>query len=183
MFGQQITNFNTPFIFTYNLTGLVPDFIDTNTLSAYFWNEISNTWSLLESVFDSNNFTVTFETDHLSHFAVFGEIMENQKPLTTITIQGEMENGWFKSPPTIYLETNSSDAKILYSTGDAGQWKLYTGQIELVNEGVSNFLFRSVTTLGVEEPLQETQIRLDTSGKWRTKLLLQNSLFNTQPYQ
>ncbi|NMB70164.1 peptidoglycan DD-metalloendopeptidase family protein [candidate division WWE3 bacterium] len=183
IFGQRVTNFNAPLVFTYSLTDLIPDFIDLNTLSAYFWNEISNAWDPLESTFDVTNFSVTFETDHLSHFAVFGEIFEEQKPHTTNTIQGESENGWFRSPPIIYLETNSSNAKILYSINDTQQWKLYTEPIEFINEGINNLLFKSISSLGVEEPIQEIQIRLDTSGKWRSKLLLQNSLFNTQPYQ
>lgn len=183
IFGQQIANFSAPLTFTYRLTKLIPDFIDLNTLSAYFWNTISNAWEPLESTFNLDNLSVTFETFHLSHFAVFGEITEEQKPLTTINVQGEKENGWFRSPPIIYLETNNPNFKILYTIDDGQQWTLYTGPFEFVNEGITNLLFRSISEFGVEETPQEAQIRLDTSVNWRGKLMLHNSLFNTQPYQ
>ena len=127
--GENIVNFINPvlieiFVDPENLTG-----INLNSVSLYFYNEVSNIWEKVPSLFNEELNKISATVDHLSRFAVFGE-KENAIPISTdIIISGSQNDIWFTEPPLIEFfvnnRENTQNINTYYSVDNGDTWQLY----------------------------------------------------------
>jgi hypothetical protein len=72
-YGLQVDRFNAPLAITFTYTGVQVENFDEQTLQPYFFNELYNSWELIEnSVVNTKDNTVSALVDHLTVFAIMG---------------------------------------------------------------------------------------------------------------
>jgi hypothetical protein len=179
MFGNQVKELNNTLEVTYNLFDALPSDISISNVAIYFWNEVKDVWEELTTTINNETSTIKANTNHLSRFAVFGKFNEDEIALTQIRVEGETDNEWYVTNPTIYLSNTDNNAYIIYSADLGANWFIYTNPFEFKTEGLGSILYRAIHQNGFEEPIQELTIKVNTKGKWLKTLLIKNSEFST----
>lgn len=152
-----------------------------DTIQLYFWNEFQKVWEIIPSSFNAETNVLTSTVNHLSWFAVFGEMIDNKPPKTEIYMLGSNNNGWFIEFPTINLSStdaeNSQIENIFYSTNNGVTWNTYSQPFLVQKEGVTNLLFKSQDVNGNIEDTQSYTIKVNTLEKSILKRRIINSIF------
>lgn len=146
-------------------------------LKLYVWNEYTMSWDpvplLMLNLYD---YSLIAETEHLSHFAVFGIKANPIDPSTTIQINGTMQDEWYTEHPAITL---SSNALIFYALEEE-DWQEYTHPFVVEKEGIFPIYYRSMNEDGYIERVQTQLLKVDTQGLWKKKLQIKGAVFNAQ---
>src|SRR5690606_35786863 len=82
LFGTYITQFNQPFTLTFDLTSADLSRVDPQTLVIYSSND-GATWNPEETILDLPNQTASATLNHLTQFALVGERIDTQAPVTS----------------------------------------------------------------------------------------------------
>lgn len=182
--GENIVNFINPvlieiFVDPENLTG-----INLNSVSLYFYNEVSNIWEKVPSLFNEELNKISATVDHLSRFAVFGE-KENAIPISTdIIISGSQNDIWFTEPPLIEFfvnnRENTQNINTYYSVDNGDTWQLYETPFYINTEGTTNLIYKSQDYDGLMEQEHEQTIHINLSGKTTGKIKVRDAAFQTE---
>ena len=155
----------------------------TETLKIMYFNPEAMVWNQITTGWDESEKRLTGFVNHLSEFAVFGEKIDPNSPLTTITMTGRKDGNWYTESPIVSLyavdgENESGVDKTFYSIDGGDSWEEYLAQTQVVKEGVYAILFRSVDRVENYEPTKDsTLLRVDTLGLFKDELALKNSVF------
>lgn len=182
--GENITNFINPvfieiFVDPENLTG-----VNLNSISLYFYNEVSNVWEKVPSSFNDQLNKISATVNHLSWFAVFGE-KENSAPVSTgIIISGSQNDIWFTEPPLVefFIENqeNPQNISTFYSLDNGDSWQLYEAPFYINTEGINNLIYKSQGSDGLMEEEHEQVIYVNLSDKITGKIRVSGAIFQTE---
>ena len=179
LLGQKIEDFNDPITIkitlgTNDLTNVI-----TSTLHIYFWNELSALWETLDTSYDESTNTLTTETTHFSHFAVFGEKTDTEAPTTQLTASGQMQNGWYIEYPLVTLQSESA-AITVYSLDNGDTWETYTAPIVVEKDGFIRVLYKSIDENENMEQPNESLLKINTQNRWKKQIKVIQAIFSTQ---
>ncbi|NIR96364.1 MAG: hypothetical protein GWO08_22835, partial [Gammaproteobacteria bacterium] len=110
-----------------------------------------------ESAFLPQNGETTIQIDVQNH--------DITPPVTSIKLDGQAGNdNWYVTPVEITLTATDDLAGVqgINYRIDGGTWQIYQAPLTLVDEGITNFEFRSIDQAGNVEPTQQRQIKIDT---------------------
>jgi hypothetical protein len=181
LLGDPVKAFTDPVTLVVDINGLSTENILIETLKIYFWNEVNFSWEPLPTFLDLAQNVVSAETTHFSHFAVLGEKIDANPPLTEVLITGQNDNGWFVEHPTLEFVASDVDGssidKTFYTLNNEETWEIYSGPFVMVQEGVTDVLFRSQDVAGNLEKTGNTVIKVDTQNRWIDGAVVRNAIF------
>ncbi len=119
-------------------------------------------WEKLETAFEAETYSLQAETSKISKFAVFAEDINTLGDQTSVSIEGEQENGWFVEYPLIIM-TIPEGKSLVFSTEDI--WQTYTEPFYLQMEGLTFFKYLSKDPNTGQEITEIELIKVDTQGK------------------
>lgn len=158
------------------LTNLIPE-----SVKLYFWNDVKKIWEALPSFVDLKTGELTAYTNHFSWFAVFGEKIDKNPPVTEILVSGSQDNSWFTEFPLINLSPydaeNSQIDAIFYSINDGETWETYTEPFYLQKDGATDLLFKSQDIYENLETTKNYVILVNTQGKQTLRIKVKNATF------
>ncbi len=167
---------------TIDLADLDLSKVAQNTLKIFFWDPLLQKWEPLPTIIDHVNNKLSAETTHLSHYAVLGEKLYPNPPLTTLATEGAQTNGWFSELPLITLSAQDFSGlgikNIYYSLSDGFDWESYAGPFILPQDGITTLMFRADDATGNLEPANNYVIKVDTKDSWKDSLKVISSGFN-----
>ena len=154
---------------------------DANTfipesLNFYFWDPLNGQWKQMETILESANNQIYTTTDHLSNFAVFGQKLDSIFPTTNIVINGTLDNGWYKTQPTVILTTGSTEDLPFYSV-DNNAWEEFTAPFSPGMEGIFTIQYRALDSAGNTEETKDELIRVNVQNKWENTIKIKQNLF------
>lgn len=181
--GQNIVSFINPVFIEVFVPSEDLINVNLNTLSLYFYDEVSNIWEKIPSSFNKQLNKISATVNHLSRFAVFGE-KENTAPVSTgIIISGSQNDGWFTEPPLIELfienQENPQNINTYYSLDDGDSWQLYEIPFYITTEGIINLIYKSQYIEGFMEEEHEQIIHINLSQKITEKIKVKEAIFQT----
>lgn len=180
--GTEIPFINKPAVIEIDLSAKDLNGINLDSVKIYHWNDENELWEPLESILDLATLKILGQTYEFSPFAVFGETTAENLPVTSLQISGEMELNWYTQYPTVTLATNNpAQYKTFYSFGN-DIWQEYTSPLQIQQEGIINFQYRSMDMLNqsIIEPTKNINIKIDTQHKWKKSLKISNSEFSIE---
>lgn len=181
--GNSVTSFANLAEITFDLTQTNLVNVAVDTLKILYFNNQTQVWEEIASVWDETTNKITGFTNHLSEFAVFGEKIDANPPVTTINITGKQDGLWYTESPTIELSTvdgenESGVDKIFYSLDGGDSWEEYLTQTQVVKEGTYAVLFRSSDLAENYETAKESPLlRVDTVGRFKDEIILSGGVF------
>jgi len=182
--GDKISNFDNGIQLNINLDSKDLSNINLDSIKVCFWNEVSNLWEAIPTVFDSQNNKLTANTNHLSWFAVFGEKIDRNPPKTQILISGSQNNGWYSDFPLIkftsYDNENSTIENIFYSTNDGETWETYVEPFYFQKDGITDIIFKSQDINGNIEDENSFVIQVNLLKKTTKRVRVSGSTFEIQ---
>ncbi|OGC50150.1 hypothetical protein A3A69_00665 [candidate division WWE3 bacterium RIFCSPLOWO2_01_FULL_37_15] len=173
-FNTDLVNLLHPIKITFNIA-------DANTfipesLNFYFWDPLNGQWKQMETILESANNQIYTTTDHLSNFAVFGQKLDSIFPTTNIVINGTLDNGWYKTQPTVILTTGSTEDLPFYSV-DNNAWEEFTAPFSPGMEGIFTIQYRALDSAGNTEETKDELIRVNVQNKWENTIKIKQNLF------
>lgn len=182
--GEDIINFINPVFIEISVDIESLAGIDLNSLSLYFYNEVSNIWEKIPSSFNQQLNKISATVNHLSWFAVFGE-KENLTPISTeIRMSGSQNDIWFIEPPIIefFIENqeNLQNVNTFYSLDNGDNWQLYETPFYINTEGINNLIYKSQDSDGSMEEEHEQVIYVNLSNKRTGKIRVNEAMFQTE---
>lgn len=182
--GENIINFQNPifieiFIDPESLNG-----INLNSISLYFYNEISSMWEKIPGLFNEQINKISATVNHLSWFAVFGE-KENITPVSTgIIVSGSQSDIWFTEPPLVKFiienQENTQNINTYYSLDNGDSWQLYETPFYINTEGITKLIYKSQDFDGLMEEEHEQIIHINLSQKITGKIKVKDAIFQTE---
>lgn len=180
-FGEGIVNGMKAATISIDLSSLNYENVFENSLKIYMWNKIKQKWEPLPTLYDHLQKTLTANTTHLSHFAVFGEKIYPNGPLSTLLIDAEKDENWCVEPPTITIlsqDYSGLGIKNIYISKNGGlDWDIYEQPFVLKNDGVTELLFRAEDMTGNLEPTNSHIVKVDTKGSWKDQAAIKDAVF------
>ncbi len=176
--GNKIATLKNPVKLILDISNVDLSNIAVETLKLYFRNETTHLWEELPTIVDLIAKKLIGETYHFSNFAAFGEKLDSDPPTTTLTIQGQKQNGWFTEHPTFILETENPADKIFYALDDE-TWEEYTTPFETILEGIFTIKYRSMDDVENIEPVNTYTLKVDAKEKFKKRVTIRESLFQT----
>jgi hypothetical protein len=95
------------------------------------------------------------------------DFVDSIPPVTTISVDGTVVNGWYFSDVAVTLsatDNRSGVDRTEYRLGDSGDWSVYTGPVTLTQEGIMNFQYRSVDKAGNVEATKQQTVQIDKTS-------------------
>lgn len=181
--AEQVKGFDKPVNIDIDISKEDVSDIVMESLKIYYWDETSLIWTPLQTTVDLISKKLLAQTTHFSHFAVFGEKIDNVKPTTEITLSGKNESNWYLEYPTVTLTSadnlNDNIDKIFYSLDDGINWYEYKQPFVIQKEGVSVISYKAMDKYQNIEDAKDFLVRIDTLGKWKKTLYLKQATFTT----
>jgi len=166
-FGQAVTQFLQPIQIQYNYTSADLFNVKEETLKLYYLNEILNQWEPLStSQIDMVNKIVTAQTNHLSHFALMGKVIDKVVPTTEIIVYGDKgQDNWYRSIVSVELNGKDNEGGLgleytLY-TFDNENWQIYSGPLVFEQEGNHTIIYQSFDKAGNEGERKTVKFYID----------------------
>ena len=178
--GKEIKHFENPIIFSINIDSNSLQNINLETISLYFWNEITKIWEKIPSIYNQQNNTIEASVNHLSWFAIFGEKIDHQPPETSVTVSGSQSDLWFIEYPLIELlplNENNDIEFTIYSLDEGDFWHNYSQPFYLEKEGITNLLYKSQDLNKNMELEKNIVLHVNTSGTRTEKIKIINGNF------
>lgn len=181
--GRNILNFDLPINMTLNLDS--DDLVNINKASVglYYWNEVSKAWDYVPSYFDQVSNKLTTIVNHLSWFAVFGDKTDQQPPATTVSIVGNLVDGWFSEPPLatfFFDEEDSTDLEsTFYSVNNGDTWEKYTEPFYTSINGITELIYKSQDLSGNIEKENTQVLHINLNGSKTDKTRVVGASFET----
>lgn len=147
------------------------------SIKIYVLNDLTGIWEPLPTqLLDLVDKRIIATTTHFSTFAVFGNKIEANPAETTINIQGNLLNGWYKSYPTITFTATKDNANIYYLIGNEIDWLTYTEPFVLEKNGIFGIQYKSIDQNGNIENTKDMLVKIDTQNrfKYTNKILNMN---------
>jgi murein DD-endopeptidase MepM/ murein hydrolase activator NlpD len=169
--GELIENFDFPVEIEIDFSEADLANVLEETIKIYRFNPLLNLWEPLNTLLlDLSGKTVSAETWGFSQFAVFGEKLDSDPPVTEIFIEGEKSGDWFVQYPTISFDVqdvphNAVESKTYYKVADEVDWYEYTQPLVIEREGVFGIEFKSVDEVGNWEDVQDILLKVSISGR------------------
>lgn len=182
---NQISQFTNNLEITFDLSQADFSNIVVGTLKIMYFDPTNLVWNQLETTWDETTKRVTGFADHLSEFAVFGEKIDANPPVTTITVSGQKDGKWYTESPMISLTavdgaTESGVDKTFYSLDGGSSWEEYLSQTQVVKEGIYSILYRSSDKAENYELTKDSPLlRVDTLGVFKDEMILPGGSFTT----
>lgn len=161
-----------------NLSG-----ITAGTLKIYYFNEVSQTWEVVTSLWDSTTSKMTAYVTRMGEYAVFGDKSDYLAPSTSTQVSGEKEELWYITSPTVSLAASdntdgSGIEHIFYSTDGGNSWEEYLNPLVLNKEGIFSLLSRSSDKAQNFEVAKDSELlRVNTTGKFTDEISLSGGTF------
>jgi len=98
---------------------------------------------------------------------VVDTVVDTTPPETTHTLEGVLgEKGWYISNVNVTLSATDASSGIAYTEYriNEGSWIVYTGEVQIINEGVIFLHYRSVDGAGNIEDVKEVIIKIDKTA-------------------
>lgn len=121
------------------------------------------------------NNTISADAFEFSQFAVFGQKLSTTPPTTTLTITGEMQNGWYTQYPTVHLSSNQ-DTDTYYSIDNDYDWVQYINPFTIDFDGPTTIFFKSQQS-EIWEQTQTTLVKIDTKNNPKDKAKVTSNTF------
>ncbi len=144
-FGNRIRNLSQPVRLTFNLSDLDLSNVVLETIKLYRWNEESLLWEELSSNVDQGTNTISAELSNLSRFILMGEKLDNTYPVTTILVEGTLQDGVYAPYPIMSLSVSdpSDDIVTFYVIGETEDWNEYKAPVRIEQNGEVMIRYRS----------------------------------------
>ncbi|MBI2009664.1 MAG: M23 family metallopeptidase [Candidatus Chisholmbacteria bacterium] len=161
LFGTIISSFQAVWTVTVDFSDEDVSRFKPGTLSVYS-SEDGTSWQIEETEVDLSAKLATASADHMSLFALLGELKDIEAPVTEAVIDGlELEAGVYVLPVTVALEASdlpaSDDASgvdyTLYRLGE-GEWQTYEAPLEATEAG--NYILEYYSA-DLEENIEEAK--------------------------
>ena len=101
--------------------------------------------------------------DHLSYFALVGELKDQQPPVTKLLINDSLpvSSNVYPAPVELSLEASDSGQNITaWAIDDDSSWQSYQGPVHLSDPGVHTIWYYSEDESGNVEQIQESQFEI-----------------------
>ena len=158
--------------------------IALESLRISYFDENQQTWLPLDSVFNPQNSTISALTNHFSHFAVTGNKLDANAPLTTLTVYGNKQGNWYKTFPTINLAVTDPEGteirNIFYKLNNTEGWQQYSEPFTLSRNGIFELAYKSEDNW---ENLEETHTHvlcINTDNRWTKTLQVIHAGFSIE---
>lgn len=178
-YENKIISLDGSLTITVDLTDLDLENVVVESLKMYVWDVTLKKWEPLPTVIDHVNQTMTADTDHLSHFAVMGEKLYPDPPVTTLTVEGESADSWFSEYPLISMTARDHSGlgirSIYFSINDGVDWDSYNESFYIDTDGITTFMYRAEDLAGNLETTREQIIKVDTIGSRKDKIRIINA--------
>ncbi|KKS41628.1 MAG: hypothetical protein UV61_C0016G0001 [Candidatus Gottesmanbacteria bacterium GW2011_GWB1_43_11] len=146
LFGTFINQFNQDFTLTFDFTDEEIARFKPETLTIYSSSDGTN-WQPEITTVDFTTKTASAELDHLTQFALVGELKDTTAPQTQILFNGTNINpGQFAPPVEISLPSSDIEGSVsytLYNLNDSG-WQQYLTPFQLADPGEYTIQYYSV---------------------------------------
>ena len=152
-----------------------------STLKVYVWNQFVRKWEPLPTIIDYVNNKLSAKTDHLSHFAVLGDKVYPNLPVSSAFLEGVESSGWFTTLPLAYLSAEDFSglgiSAIYYSTNNGVDWSVYSDPFYIEKDGISTLLYRAEDLAGNLEVSNKKVVKVDTRKRWKDNVVVTGSIF------
>ena len=181
---NQISQFANDLEISFDLTQANFSNIATETLKIMYFDPNNMVWNQLTTTWNETTKRLTGLANHLSEFAVFGEKIDANPPVTTIAITGQKDGNWYTESPMISLTavdgaTESGVDKTFYSLDGGSSWEEYLTQTQVIKDGIYAILFRSSDKAENYEPTQDSPLlQVDTVGVFKDEIALSGAVFS-----
>ncbi len=162
--GNPVSTFNNPLTLTYDYSEADLSNSDEDSISFYFFNEVSNLWEKLPSLVNKNNKTISTETTHFSQYAVMAEQLDISPPVTTVQLTGSTgTDGWYKSEVIAVLSAEDNGSGVSYGVYSLNgeDWEEYIEPIHFSTEGGNKLYFLSHDNAGNTEEVKSVEFSID----------------------
>jgi hypothetical protein len=156
---EAITNGNTPLL-------LNTDYSVDQAFNYLFYISKSYLSNLPVS---QEPYPLTFHFDNGTSdimFVTVTDSADNIPPVTTVHLQGTLNNGWYYDNVGIGFSAadHSGVAKTEYSSDLGVTWSVYGQSFVIDKEGLNTLKYRSIDNVGNIEPLQSVTVSLDKTA-------------------
>lgn len=175
-FGQKISTLPYPVNIKVFFDPLSLVNTSIESLKLYHFNQNLSLWEPLQNqILDLQNNTISADAFEFSQFAVFGQKLSTTPPTTTLTITGEMQNGWYTQYPTVHLSSNQ-DTDTYYSIDNDYDWVQYINPFTIDFDGPTTIFFKSQQS-EIWEQTQTTLVKIDTKNNPKDKAKVTSNTF------
>lgn len=164
-FGNLVTFFTKPMIVTIDFTQADLTRFKIGTISIYSSSDKIH-WVKEDSFTDYLHNTSTATINHLSYFAVMGELLDTIAPVTTAEIEGTRgEEAWYRSDVAISLKADDNDGGLgveytAYRVNDE-DWQPYAKTLHFTDEGDYTLKYYSADKEGNIETIKTLSFNID----------------------
>ena len=181
-FDEGLLVGDSSFTIDFDLSELNLNNVIEGTLKVYVWDKIKQRWEPLPTIYDYISKKISAQSNHMSHFAVFGQSIYPDAPYSSLLIEGDTGDNWYTEHPTITISAQDYSGlginNIYFSKNDGLDWEVYSEPFILESEGVTNLLFRAEDLAGNLEPTNSHVIKIDTVGLWKDRTIIKNADFS-----
>jgi len=163
--GNKIKNFTDPINISIDINFQNLEDIDLQSLSLYFWDEITQAWEKIPSIIDAQNQILKASIDHLSWFAVLGDKLDDKPPITNTIVSGTQIDGWFIEYPLVEFLAQDNFSGVgftSYSIDEGDFWHNYSQPFYIEQDGIVNLLYKSQDINGNLENENSYVIHINT---------------------
>jgi len=147
------------------------------TLSFYHYNSVSNNWDKVSSILNLALKFIEAETCNYSMFAVFGEKVDPENPVTFLMSNTESFSNWLSYYPVVELSSGGAGTSIFYKMSYLDDWKIYSEPITIDRNGITRLLYRAQD---IHENIEETKsqiIKINILSKQVDKIKAHDAVF------
>ena len=176
LIGNPVKETKKPVELTFDFSAMELNNVIVPSLKIYHFNIDTQEWEPLDTLlFDLENKKITGATSRFSQFALFGEIIDNDIPYSTIAVTGEKtQNGWYTEYPTISFTSNGT---VYYKIGDDIDCKKYENPFVLERIGIFAIEYKAVSENEVWETAKESELIRVSNGRYVGDVKVKNSVF------
>lgn len=145
LFGTSITQFNQLFTLTFDFSDQDLSRIDPETLQIYSSSD-GVQWTPEITTVDRENKKASTQLNHLTQFALVGERIDTEAPVSSIELSGVGDGMEFGSTVSAVLSSVDNYAGVdftLYRLSEADEWQEYKEPIIFSNEGSHSIFYYS----------------------------------------
>lgn len=185
-YEEEVLSIDGSLTLTIDLTNLSLKNVAKDTLKIFVWDPLKKRWEPLPTIIDHVNNRVSAETSHLSHFAVMGEKICPDYPVSTLTTEGFQQDGWFLDYPLVTLSpqdySGTGIKDLYYSINKGVDWKSYSQPFYIDQTGIVTIMYRAEDNSGNLEPTNYSIFKIDTQQRWKDKIKIIDAQFSTSAY-
>lgn len=164
LFGSDISQFNQPFVLTFDFSDKDLSRFKPDSLSIYSSSDGID-WSVENSFINQELGTASTTLDHLTQFALVGERIDTTPPETQAALSGSGLDSTFNSQAVLTLEATDDYSGVDYTAyrlDPADSWQEYVNPLFFDEAGLYTVEFFSIDNHENSETIQSTSFQIVT---------------------